>query len=882
MDEIDFEKYLSNYPKPVSLKSTEKIVEQMKNNICRIALLDGTKGTGFFCKIVYYNIILTVLITNNHVINEKILKNEEKIVISVNKKQLEIKLKNRITYTNIDYDISIIEIKENKDKINSFLELDENIINNASNIPYIKKSLYILQYESDKEEVSVSYGILKGIKKSEYEFEHLCCTQQGSSGGPIFNLQNLKVIGLHRGASKKQINLGIFLNFPIQYFIEEKLNTPTNIKNDFNILNRNQNNNNNNLNNKLNNKQNNYYQNINLNINIKNDENNKLYNSLNNNEKNSLNNNVDTSLNNYNKNNENNKVKSNLNNSEKNTLNNNFDINPNNKEEKSLINNFINNQNNNLNYLNKNLNINLNFNQNINLINNGNKNLKNNQNNNQIDNLYYNLINNEIYNPNKIQDNNKNNDKNNNTNNNLNNYQINNFSKEQNNNLNNNLNNDLKNENNNTNNNINNEQNNYLNNIEKNKLINKQNNNHTNNEIDINNSKNNIQNNYQSFNQINIPKKINSIQDLDDIPMIGLDNLGQTSYINSVLQCLSNISPLTNYFLNPNKKEYIEINHKTMENKNALSLSLAYKDLIDHLWKGEKKVPYSPTKFIQVLNKLKNQFIGNNLGKLKDFACYLINEIHTELNNIDNSLTINNPKFIFDKYRIIDSYNSNEVLQNFLNYFTLNHNSIISQIFFGINQVTLECQTCKLINMRNNIMIPLIKYNYNYFFFIEFPLDEIIKIKYGLNNSMNIDYLNNKEVNIYDCFNYNKKNNKIEGICQNCRNYSTFYSMSQIYSGPNILMIIFDKGNGIINDIKINFPNELDVSQIFLNYNNPIYELIGVINHLENRHFISYCKSPILKYINNWYCYNDNDVSIVKDLKIGFEDTCILFYKLKK
>ena len=43
------EKYITSH-EPVSLKQTEKIIEQMKSNsICRI----NNKGTGFFTKIPY-------------------------------------------------------------------------------------------------------------------------------------------------------------------------------------------------------------------------------------------------------------------------------------------------------------------------------------------------------------------------------------------------------------------------------------------------------------------------------------------------------------------------------------------------------------------------------------------------------------------------------------------------------------------------------------------------------------------------------------------------------------------------------------------------------------------------------------------------------------
>ena len=70
MSEIK-EKELKDYPQAISLKSTEIILEQMKKNICKIIRDDGSKGTGFFCKIPFINNNhLSVLLTNNHVIND--------------------------------------------------------------------------------------------------------------------------------------------------------------------------------------------------------------------------------------------------------------------------------------------------------------------------------------------------------------------------------------------------------------------------------------------------------------------------------------------------------------------------------------------------------------------------------------------------------------------------------------------------------------------------------------------------------------------------------------------------------------------------------------------------------------------------------------------
>ena len=222
---VQKEKYLKDYPISVPLELTTKIIKQMKNSICKI-YIEGSEGTGFFCKLPFNNTLLPVLITNNHVINDETLKKNNKLVIymykepkeepkekpnkELNKEKFkELELEERITYTNKDYDITIIEIKE-KDGIKNYLELDENIRENSINTPYINESIYIIQYEEKEEKPSVSYGILQNIDKENlYLFKHLCNTKPGSSGSPILNLKTGKIIGIHIGAHTiKNYNFG--------------------------------------------------------------------------------------------------------------------------------------------------------------------------------------------------------------------------------------------------------------------------------------------------------------------------------------------------------------------------------------------------------------------------------------------------------------------------------------------------------------------------------------------------------------------------------------------------------------------------------------------------------------------------------------------------
>ena len=218
------QKYIEDYPIPITAERTEIILYQMKNCICKIYMDDGSKGTGFFCKIPYPNKdhLLAVLVTNNHVINESHLGNDKSIYFSIDND----KIKNRIiigdrkVYTSELYDTTIIEIYEDKDNINYFLGLDFDINEKDCNDIYINKSVYTLQYPNN-ERVSVSYGIIKDTSKN-YDIFHLCSTDKGSSGSPILNINTNKIIGIHKGTySNQNYNKGILLFYPFKEFLSQ-------------------------------------------------------------------------------------------------------------------------------------------------------------------------------------------------------------------------------------------------------------------------------------------------------------------------------------------------------------------------------------------------------------------------------------------------------------------------------------------------------------------------------------------------------------------------------------------------------------------------------------------------------------------------------------
>ena len=111
---------------------------------------------------------------------------------------------------------------------NNFLEIDENIFKLNQYDDFKKQSIYLLFYHGEASKNSM--GKIKYIdKKDNYNIYHTCITFQGSSGCPIINLDNNRVIGIHKGSHKvKDLNLGTIIKQPIKQFYEENQNNKNN------------------------------------------------------------------------------------------------------------------------------------------------------------------------------------------------------------------------------------------------------------------------------------------------------------------------------------------------------------------------------------------------------------------------------------------------------------------------------------------------------------------------------------------------------------------------------------------------------------------------------------------------------------------------------
>ena len=351
-------------------------------------------------------------------------------------------------------------------------------------------------------------------------------------------------------------------------------------------------------------------------------------------------------------------------------------------------------------------------------------------------------------------------------------------------------------------------------------------------------------------------------------PQIGLANIGATCYMNATLQCLSHTLNLSNYFLN--KK-----NEKLIRSK---QLAKGYLEVIKQLWlkPDNGKKYYKPYNFKKLISDMNPLFQGIAANDSKDLVNFIIQQLHEELNKPNLNQVNNN----VDE---INQYDENAMFSSFFEEFRQKQRSVISDNFYFFIETQTECLNCRQINQMRGNNNPIYLYNFQIMHFLIFPLEEVRKYKI-------MQYQQNfNEVNLFDCFDYNQKIDIMQGEnqmwCRGCRQNAPSQYRTLICSAPKYLILILNRGKGNVFNVKLNFPEILDIGNFvrIKQSDNLIYHLYAIVTHLGPSsmagHFIAFCKSPI---DNLWYKYNDAIVECVgnfyKDI-LNFGTPYILFYE---
>ena len=228
--------------KPILVENIQRYLSKV-NASCK--LITGS-GSGFFCKINFENFSKIFLFTNNHILNENLIKPNSEIQIKYKNEIKVIKMNNRFSCTNEELDYTCIEIFVSED-FKDYFEID------LSEIKKYKYELLVCFQFPEGNDISLAEGKLIDIIDN-CQIIHTITTDFGSSGSPIVLSNNLKVIGIHRGRFQSHdFNRGVLIknvlndiklqikqkNYVFPYFnLISYFKTPNNLEEEIELLKR--------------------------------------------------------------------------------------------------------------------------------------------------------------------------------------------------------------------------------------------------------------------------------------------------------------------------------------------------------------------------------------------------------------------------------------------------------------------------------------------------------------------------------------------------------------------------------------------------------------------------------------------------------------------
>ncbi|CAI9274637.1 unnamed protein product [Lactuca saligna] len=171
-----------------------------------------------------------------------------------------------------------------------------------------------------------------------------------------------------------------------------------------------------------------------------------------------------------------------------------------------------------------------------------------------------------------------------------------------------------------------------------------------------------------------------------DRGLAGLQNLGNTCFMNSALQCLVHTPPLVDYFLQDYTEEINKQNPLGMHGE----LAVAFGELLRKLWSsGHTAVP--PRAFKGKLARFAPQFSGYNQHDSQELLAFLLDGLHEDLNRVKQK-----PYF---ETKDSDGRADEEVANEFWSYHKARNDSIVVDVCQGQYKSTLVCPVCDKISI---------------------------------------------------------------------------------------------------------------------------------------------------------------------------------------
>uniref|UniRef100_A0A8B9L9H0 Ubiquitin carboxyl-terminal hydrolase 4 n=1 Tax=Astyanax mexicanus TaxID=7994 RepID=A0A8B9L9H0_ASTMX len=169
--------------------------------------------------------------------------------------------------------------------------------------------------------------------------------------------------------------------------------------------------------------------------------------------------------------------------------------------------------------------------------------------------------------------------------------------------------------------------------------------------------------------------------------LCGLSNLGNTCFMNSALQCLSNSPPLTEYFLEDQYEA--EINRENPLGMRG-EIAEAYADLVKQMWLSRSSY-VAPRTFKTQVGRFAPQFSGYQQQDSQELLAFLLDGLHEDLNRVKKKpyLALRDAEGRPDEIVAKEAWTNHR----------LRNDSIIVDIFHGLFKSTLVCPECSKVSV---------------------------------------------------------------------------------------------------------------------------------------------------------------------------------------
>jgi ubiquitin carboxyl-terminal hydrolase 8 len=331
--------------------------------------------------------------------------------------------------------------------------------------------------------------------------------------------------------------------------------------------------------------------------------------------------------------------------------------------------------------------------------------------------------------------------------------------------------------------------------------------------------------------------------------LTGLKNLGNTCYMNSILQCLSNFTLPSQYFMDTIFQRDLNESSETRG-----EVALEYSELIRAIWSGQYK-SVAPVDLKRVVGKYRDSFSGYSQQDAHEFLLFLMEMLHNDVNEVRGKVRL--PEVDFDKM------NEFEGSEKAWNLDKQADKSFIRETFYGQRKSSLQCQSCGYESPK-----------YEAFFELALTLPS-----------------GNGKCSVRDLIANELRTEKVDWKCPKCKRVGNAHKKIDIVKFPLILTIHLKRFYH--DDIWRKKQNYVDFDLNNLNLGQfagacggrknryKEYHLFGVTNHfgtMEGGHYTGYCYSQVY---DKWHKYDDQEVSSMTASNVKTSAAYILFYSAK-